>query len=194
MPIDREDLEARIAAAKPDDTVRGLIFNAVFDLAEEHLGKAGALACDPHGKAKRTDFFSYPVVDFLRISSAAADALEPKLGSVDAALHGIGYRAVSNVFSSTLGATLLALASKNVRGMLSQAPGGYKATVSYGERRLEWVAERHARFHFVRDFVFPAFHCGVIQGAIEAFGAQAPSVTGAQTGFLEAVYDVTWQG
>lgn len=192
MPIDRKDLEARIAAAKPEDTVRGLIFNGIFDLVDEHLGKAAAVACDPQGKGKRTDFFSYPVADFLRISAAAADLLEGKLGSVDAALHGIGYRAVSNVFGSALGATLLALASKNVRGVLSQAPSGYRATVSYGERRLEWMGDRHARLHFKRDFVHPAFHCGVLAGAVDGLGAAGPSVKGAQTGFLEAVYDVTW--
>ena len=193
MPTDRKDLDDRLAAATPQDTVRGLIFNAVFDTIEEHLGKAGPVACDPAGKGHRTELFSYPVADFLRISFDAADRLEAKLGSIDEAFSAFGYRATSNVFGSVIGATMLALAGRNgLRALLGQATTGYRATVSYGDRKLEWLGQNHARFTFVRDFLVPPFHCGVFLAAVHALGAKAERLEGRQTGPLCAEYDVVW--
>jgi uncharacterized protein (TIGR02265 family) len=192
MPVDRSDLAARLAAATPQDTVRGLVFNAVFAAVEAHLGAPAALACDPLGKARRTDFFSFPAADFLGVVSSAADALEPELGSTDRALFEFGDRALANVLRSKLGATMLALAGKSVRGFLAQAPAGYRGTVSYGERRLEWVGERHARFTFTRDFLFPPYHRGVLTAAVEALGGREARVSAERVATLYAVYDVTW--
>ncbi len=191
MPSDRRDLEARIAAATAGDTVRGLIFNAIFHVAREHGGPDVATACDPEGKGQRIDFFSYPVADFLRACWSLADALAPKL-SFDETLWHVGHRAGNGVLGSTIGKTMAAIAGMDARKLLAQAPGGYRATVSYGERRVEWMGERHARLTFTRDFLVPPFHCGVFAGALEAIGASAPKAVGRQTGPLEAVYDVTW--
>jgi uncharacterized protein (TIGR02265 family) len=193
MPTDRKDLQARLAATTPRDTARGLTFNALFDAIEEHLGRAAAIAADPEGKGHRTEFFSYPVADFLRIAFEGADRLERKLGSVDEAFRAFGYRTTSNVLGSMLGATMIALAGRNgLRALLGQAVTGYRSTVSYGERRLEWVGPCHARFTFERDFLVPAFHCGVFLAAVDAVGARAERVEGRQTGPLSAVYDVVW--
>lgn len=195
MPVDRQDLAARIAAATPADTVRGLVFNAIFDTVEEHLGKAAATALDPLRKGHRTDFFSFPVVDFLRLAFDAADALERKLGSTAAGFQAIGYRAASNTFGSMVGATIVALAGKEgVRTLLANAASAYRTTVSYGDRRLEWLAPNHARFTFRRDFLVPPFHAGVFLAAVEAFGARGAEVHGEQTGLLDATYDVRWAG
>lgn len=193
VPTDRQDLEARLAAATPGDTVRGLIFNALFDAIEQHLGHAAAVAADPARKAIRVEFFSYPVSDFLLIAFEGADRLEEKLGSTDAAFQSFGYRAATNVFSSVLGRTLVALAgNRGVRSLLGQAPNGYKATVSYGARRVEWVDDRRARLVFERDFLVPAFHCGVLRAAIDAMGARPERVEGRQTGPLRSEYEVAW--
>jgi uncharacterized protein (TIGR02265 family) len=192
MPVDQRDLQARIAATTPQDTVRGLIFNALFDAVEEHAGKAAALDCDPTGKGRRTDFFNFPVADFLRAIGPAVDLLEPKLGSTERAFFEFGYRAVANVFGSALGATILVLAQKDPRSLLAQAPTAYRGTVSYGERRIEWTGERRARLTFSHDFLVPAYHCGVLTAAMEAVEAKAPRVTGSQVALLEAVYEVSW--
>jgi len=192
MPADPAALSARLAAANKEDTVRGLIFEAVFDLLREHGGESAVLACDPAGKGKRPDFLSYPVADYLRLAWAAADRLEPALGGVDAAFFQMGYRATANVLGSMLGATLLTF-GRNPRTLLSQSPSAYKATVSYGQRFLTWVGDRHARLEFVRDFLVVPFHCGVFQAVLDATGAKGARVEGRVTGFMQAVYDVTWE-
>jgi uncharacterized protein (TIGR02265 family) len=193
MTIDRKDLAARLAATTPQDTTRGLAFNALFEALEEHLGKAGAVALDPEKKGRRVEFFSYPISDFLRISFDGAEKIEAKLGSADAAFRAFGYRTLAHVFASKMGATMLALAGKNgLRALLGQAVTGYRAMVSYGDRKLEWVGERHARLTFARDFLVPAYHCGVFLAAVDAVGAKAERVEGRQTGPLGATYDIVW--
>ncbi len=193
MPTDRKDLQDRLAAATPRDTARGLTFNALFDTLDEHLGREAALAVDPERKGHRTEFFSFPIADFLRIAFDGADRLEAKLGSTDEAFRAFGYRTTSNVLGSMMGATMISLAGKNgLRALLGQAVTGYRATVSYGERRLEWVGPRHARFTFEHDFLVPAYHCGVFAAAIDAVGAKVERVEGRATGLLSAVYDVAW--
>lgn len=192
MPTDRKDLAARIAATSARDTARGLTFNALFDTIEEHLGREAALAADPERKGHRTEFFSFPVADFLRIAFEGADRLERKLGSVDEAFRAFGYRTTTNVLGSMMGATMIALAGRNgLRALLGQAVTGYRASVSYGDRRLEWVGPSHARFTFEGDFLVPQYHCGIFLAAIDAMGAKG-RVEGRSTGLLSAVYDLVW--
>ncbi len=191
MPADRKDLERRLAAATPKDTVRGFIFECVFDVAREHGGDELARRCDPAGKGSRVDFFSYPIADFLRAAWDAADALEKTL-PFDDALRAMGVRAGGKFLQSSIGKTLVKLVGIEPRQLMSGVPSAYKSVVSYGERTVAWVGERHARHTFKRDFLVPAYHCGVLEGALRAVGAKA-SATGKATGFLEAVYDVTWE-
>jgi uncharacterized protein (TIGR02265 family) len=193
MPTDRKELQARIAATTPRDTARGLTFNALFDTLDQHLGRDAALAADPERKGHRTEFFSYPVADFLRIAFEGADRLEKVLGSVDEAFRAFGYRTTTNVLGSMMGATMIALAGKNgLRALFGQAVTGYRATVSYGERKLEWLGPRHARFTFENDFLVPQYHCGVFLAAIDAVGAKVERLEGRSTGLLSAVYEIVW--
>ena len=192
MPADRKDLEARIAATTPADTVRGRVFNSAFSALRETGGDGAARECDPLGTGSRTDFFSYPASDYLRLAWAAADRLEAQLGGVDQAFHHMGHRALATVFSSMLGRTLLAMAAGDIRRLLSQASNGYRATVSYGQYAVKWPAPTHFHAAFKRSFLPPPFHCGVFSAAIEMMGGRNVSAVGRRTGFLEAEYDCTW--
>lgn len=193
MPADRRDLERRIAATTDADTSRGLNFNRLFDLVREKLGEETARACDPHRKGSRTDFFSYPVAEYLRIAWDAADRLEPVLGSVDAVLEELGSRTVTGFLSSVLGRTIYAIAGRDPRRFVSAGPSGYRSAVSYGERSVEWLGERHARLIFKRDFMPPVFHRAVIVAALGASEAKAPRVLAKATGLLDSEYDVSWE-
>ncbi len=193
MPADRKDLQARLAAATPADTVRGLIFNGAFSIVREHLGDGSAKDCDPAKTGSRTDFFSYPVSEYLEMAWNVVDRLEKPLGSVDAGFFRIGHRAVANVLSSMLGRTLITIAGQEPQRLIANAPSGYRATVSYGERTVEFLADRHARLVFKHDFLVPPFHCGVLTAAVEMLGGKNVRATGQATGLLEAVYDLAWE-
>ena len=121
------------------------------------------------------------------------DVLEAVAAQHEEALRAFGYRTTTNVLGSMMGATMIALAGRNgLRALLGQAVTGYRATVSYGERKLEWLGPRHARFTFENDFLVPQYHCGVFLGAVDAVGAKAERVEGRSTGLLSAVYDILW--
>jgi uncharacterized protein (TIGR02265 family) len=193
MPADRKELELRVAATTDADTSRGLNFNRLFDLVREHLGEEAARACDPQRKGSRIDFFSYPVAEYLRIAWDAADRLEAKLGGVDGVWTELGRRTVSGFLASVLGRTVFAIAGKDPRRIVSAGPSGYRSAVSYGDRSVEWLGEKHARMIFKRDFMGPVFHGAVILAALEASDARRPRVVGRATSLLDSEYDVTWE-
>jgi uncharacterized protein (TIGR02265 family) len=193
MPADRSDLARRLAECKDSDTSRGLNFNRLFDLVREHLGDQAARDCDPQRKGSRTDFFSYPVAEYLQIAWDAADRLERKLGSVEAVWEELGRRTVTGFLSSVLGRTIFALAGRDPRRFVAAGPAGYRSAVSYGERAVEWKGERSARMTFRRDFMPPGFHRAVILAGLEASDAKRPRVEARATGLLDSEYDIAWE-
>jgi uncharacterized protein (TIGR02265 family) len=193
MPVDRTDFERRIAACTDADTTRGLNFNRLFDLVRDHMGEEAARLCDPQGKGSRTDFFSYPVAEYLRAAWNAADRLEPRLGSVDAVWAELGRRTVTGFLSSVLGRTIFAIAGRDPRRIVSAGPSGYRSAVSYGERRVEWRGEKEAHMTFRRDFMVPAFHRAVMLAALEASDARNPRVEGRALGLLDSEYELSWE-
>ncbi len=192
MTADPDDLRRRIGAATARDTVRGRIFNAAFDVIREHAGDDAARACDPDGAGQRTDYFSYPVASYLEIAWRGVEAVAPRVGGDDRAFWWFGHRAARRELESLLGRAFQAMVGHDPRRMLSNAGHGYRATVSYGRRRTEWLGDRHARLVFHRDFLVPPFHCGVLTAALEHAGAREISVVGRELGFLESEYEVEW--
>lgn len=193
MPADRQDLAARVAAATPADTSRGLNYQSVFGLLREHLGEAAPSECDPLGKGSRVEFLSYPIAVYLGLAWNAADRLEAALGGVDATFEALGRRTIEEHLDSVLGRTLFAISGRDPRRMVTNVPSGYRATVSYGERTVEWLGERRARLTFRRDFMPPAFHVGVLRAGMVRLGARDARVTGRSTGLLDALFEVSWE-
>ncbi len=192
MPVDRNDLAKRIAAATPADTSRGLNFNTVFGLVTDLLGEAEARKVDPHGKGGRVDFFSYPIADYLQITWDAVDRLEPRLGSTEAVLQELGRRTVTGFLASLLGKTVFAMAGRDPRRVLASGPAGYRSAVSYGERKVEFQGERSARMTFAHDFMPACFHSLVLETALKATDANNVRVVGRDTGFLNSEYQISW--
>ncbi len=193
MPADRQDLAARVAAATPADTSRGLNYSSVFRLLRDHLGEDAARECDPLGKGSRVDFFKYPIGEYLALAWNAVDRLEATAGGSEAAFELLGRRTIEDHLDSVLGRTLYAIAGRDPHRMVTNLPSGYRATVSYGQRTVEWLDERRARVVFRRDFMPAAFHVGVMRGGIAGMGARAPRVVGRQVGSLDAEFEVSWE-
>jgi uncharacterized protein (TIGR02265 family) len=194
MPADREDLARRLAAASDADTTRGLNFNALFALVRDELGEGACREIDPARKGSRVDLFSYSMRDYLRAAWDAADRLEPRLGSIEAVWHELGTRTVRGFLSSVLGRAIFAIAGRDPRRLISAGPAGYRAGASYGERKVEWLGERHARLVFKRDFMPSAFNRAVVLTAVQSTNARNPRVDAKDTGFLESVYEISWDG
>jgi uncharacterized protein (TIGR02265 family) len=185
-------LPARLHAAKPRDTIRGVVFNAAFNVIEELAGTVAALEWDPAGKGRRSEFFSYPVADFLRLTWAAADELEARGRDRASVFREFGSRAALRWLSCALGRTLVAFTGADPRRLLTHTATGYRNVVSYGTRTLEWLGDRRARLLFKGEFLVPPFHCGVLTAALESTCGGRFDVEGREIGFLESEYDVSW--
>jgi uncharacterized protein (TIGR02265 family) len=191
MPADRADLAARLAVATDADTVRGLIFQAAFDVAVRHGGEALARACDPAGTGQRSLFHAFPVADLLQLSWSLADHLEGTLGGAEQVFFQIGRQATAQVYGSLVGRTFLALGGEP-RTLLNQTPAAYRAMASFGERTVTWAGERHARIQFSGDFLHPQHHRGIFMAALERLAVRTPAVEAQPAGFLATTYDLTW--
>ena len=192
MSADRLDLAARIAAATKEDTIRGLAFNAAFDVVREHADEATVLVCDPAAKGKRADFSSYQVPDLLKVVWAVSDRLERKLGSPEEVFFQIGYRATAGVLGSMLGHTLLSF-GRSPKALLSQVPTAFKATTGYGQRFVTWEGERACRIDFEREFLPLAYLRGTIQAGLDAASGKNSSVEGSAPAFMKASFQVRWE-
>lgn len=193
MALTQAEVTRRIDATTRNDTVRGIVFNAAFDLVRREAGDEVARACDPEGTALRRDFHSYDIADFLRLSVVASRELARAHGGADGALTAIGARVWADVSRSILGRTLVSLADGDPHRLLEQVASGYGAVVSYGQRRVASQGEGYARLHFERDFLDVPFHCGVVTAALEATRARQVRVSGREVAFLAMELDVSWR-
>ncbi|WP_342375804.1 DUF2378 family protein [Myxococcus stipitatus] len=196
MAFEQNDLDQRIALMRPEDTVRGLIFNALLLLAERQLGADMASRLrEPFFKRSPVDFFSYPAVDAIRLMYATSEALVTAghYGTHEEAVRACGAASVTGFFSSTVGQTLTRLIGKgDPKRMLSNAPTAYSTLVSYGRREYNVVTERHVRLSFHGDMQPVQYHEGVFQEALKAIQCKG-TVVGTPRGFFAADYDIVWE-
>ena len=186
-------LEQLLALASPTDTCRGLFFNGVLDAARALGGEELRAMCfRAVGERKFVDFFSYPVTDFLRAVFLASETLGPTLGGVESVMHQLGRRGTGDFLCSTVGKTMLALAGTDPYRLLSTVPSGCRASLSYGERSVERLGERHARLMARRDFLPLSYNEGLLTAALEQSSAREIRVQGHRRAPLDVDYEVRW--
>ncbi|GHG64772.1 TIGR02265 family protein [Comamonas sp. JC664] len=194
MGIAQTELEQRLAIIRPEDTVRGLVFNAVFMLAEKKLGAEAATKLrEPFFKRSPVDFFSYPAVDAMRLLYATSEVLTPHYGSMEDAVRACGAAAVTHFFQSTVGQTLNRLIGKgDPKRLLSHAPTAYSTLVSYGRREYAVLGDKQVRLAFHGDMQPVQYHEGVLQEALSVIGCKS-RVVGTPRGMSGADYVITWE-
>ncbi|MBJ6759419.1 DUF2378 family protein [Myxococcaceae bacterium JPH2] len=187
------DLEQRIAMSRPGDTVRGLSFSAVLALVERKQGLEaaerlrGLLFSRPP-----VDFFSYPVVDFLRLLYGTAETLRAHYASRDEALRACGDAIAKGFFESAVGQTLLRLIQgTDPKRIYCNAPAAYSTSVSYGERDYQPLGERKIRLHFRGDMLPLPVHEGILAAALAALGREG-RVVGTALGLAEFDFVIEW--
>jgi uncharacterized protein (TIGR02265 family) len=189
---DKSTLQRLKQEATPQDTSRGLNYTTLFDFARAEIGPAAPREVDPLGKGARVDFFSYPITEYLDTAWNIAERLAPKYGSFDAVFYELGKRTVDSFLASVVGKTIFSMAGRDPRRVLAAGPGAFKSAVSYGERSMEFTGEKQARYSFKRDFMPNSFHRGVIIAALAATEARTPRVEAKEVGFMETIYEISW--
>jgi len=194
MPsLNSQECTQRMGLAPETATVRGLIFNAVFKLVEQHHGATTAVELrSTVAKKPLVDFFSYPARDFLQVLFAAGERLSPHYGSVEAAIRACGAAAVGGFFQSGVGRTLTTIIGQgDPKRLFSSAPTAYSTAVSYGQRKFSVLGERRVCLHFKGDMQPVEFHQGLLEAALEGVGCQG-RVEVRRLGLDEAEYFIEW--
>jgi uncharacterized protein (TIGR02265 family) len=174
-------------------TVRGLIFNAVFKLVNQHLGEASATELRSQiSKKALVDFFSYSARDFLQVLFAAGERLSPIYGSSQAAIRACGAAVGGDFFLSGVGRTLTTIIGQgDPKKLLANAPTAYSTTVSYGQRKYNVLGDRRVSLHFKGDMQPVEFHQGTLEAALEGVGCPG-KVEVRRIGLDEAEYIIEW--
>ncbi len=107
--LDHEELEARVAATQPTDTVHGVLFNALISAVLRSLGAAAEPKVRRAGGGAEkvwVDSLAYPTGDFLRMLWRAVELLAPARRSVDEAFEHLGEYSMDAVLKSPFGRKL----------------------------------------------------------------------------------------
>jgi uncharacterized protein (TIGR02265 family) len=193
MPSNKAELAARIAAAQPGDSVRGMFFKTVFSLIQQHVGlsavarvRVDSLATD------HSELQWYPVQDFLTLLYRAADVLEDPLGSENASYYACGETGVTR-YSTGPGMLIFGIISRgDPQRLFAGAQMGYRAAVSYGIREYASTGPKSGTLHVRRDMLPPAYHEGILTGAMKVLGLKGTAQARAHS--VDRVdYDVQWE-
>jgi len=193
LRLDLDDLQLRLSLATADDCAKGMFFNGALNTIGTVGGSVIAEQCrQASGIRKYVDFFNYPISSFLHLSFSAAKLLERPLGGYGTVFFRLGEQAVRDFLDSGVGKTLLLLAGKDPRRLLTILPSAFKTAVTYGERNTEFTGEKQAIFTMKRDFMPHPYHEGVLKTVLEAMGATTARAIGHRTGPLDAAYQISW--
>jgi len=194
LRLDFDDLEVRLSLATADDCAKGMFFNGALSALATLGGASVAEQCrQASGIRKYVDFFNYPISSFLNLTFTAARLLDKPMGGYTAVFHNLGAQAVTDFLSSGVGKTLLLLAGKDARRLLTILPGAFKTAVTYGERSAEFSGASHCVFTMKRDFMPHPYHEGVLKSVLEAMGVHSVRVSGQRIGPLDATYQISWE-
>lgn len=195
MPVDPKEVEARVAVSQSQDRVRGMMFNELMVLVDKQLGSealAKVRAVLP-ADTKYRDLVSYPIADFLKLMFAAADLLEPKMGSVEIAIRACGAATVDAFARTPAGRVFFGVLSlAGPARLMSQAQIGYTTVVTYGQRTYEEKSATSCVITMTGDMQPLAYHEGVLEAVLRNVGYDA-TVRGTSKSVLESAYAIEWQ-
>ncbi len=164
------DVEARIRAATDRDTLKGMFFRRVVDMATgAGVTAASAGIRSPVPSDRYVNFSDYPVADYFRWASAAAKALHPRV-PLSEGIRRVGGRDFGEFAGSRVGSITLAFTG-GAKGTLAKCGMLYaqvlKGPTVEAEATTEGVAIRFRNYRGPVE-VYPV---GTIEGTCKHFGA-----------------------
>ena len=174
MPLDRNELRARIDMTRTSHMLRGSVFRALVNEVEKHLPLEDQRLMHirkRYDKGALADLFNYPVSDWLEVLWDAADAVEPTYGNQVNALRAMGKAVADSFLSSVVGRLAQSIgANKKPMEMLFHAPAVYASGASYGKRTPIRLDERHGLLKIREDFAPADYHVGMLQQGLSING------------------------
>jgi uncharacterized protein (TIGR02265 family) len=165
----QQDLEQRLSAVRPMDSMRGIFFNGVLSAVRaEGDARLWKKCVEAAGNDRFMDVFTYPVGALLKLLYTAAWGLSEKYGGFEEALRHLGRQMSPDFMQSAAGRMMLALAGMDAKRLISILPAGYRASVHHGECIVEWTGPRSSVVR-LKDNLIP---CWYYEGSLrETLGA-----------------------
>ena len=190
----KRELESRLALVQPNEHIRGMHFAAVLDtvrfLGGEQAVKQLMDAGDFPADLDPTEL--YPVPPFLRLFFAAVNLLSPQLGGAEEAMRQIGVQGTLAFVRSMFGTEVRQQVGGDPKLLVNMLPEAYRMAIDFGELAVEWTGSRAGLIHMRRIFTPVAYNEGMLEGALQAVGAQDIRVQGRQTSLLDSEYTLSW--
>ena len=189
----QQELEQRLALARPEDTLRGFFFTGALELVRS-LDDAVVLnrCVEAAGGDRFMAFFSYPVTSLNRMLYTAAWALSETRGGFGGALRALGHRVVPDFLDSAAGGALLRLAGRDPKRLLTSLPAGYRTVILHGECSVRWTTPTSGTL-VVRNNTIPMEYLeGAAQGIYELTKIANVKVVGRRGGLTDSEIDVSW--
>ncbi len=192
--LDPRELEARIQATGPRDTVRGVFFNALIvavvravgGQAEPHVRRA---AVDPRAWV---DALDYPTSEYLRMLWKAVELLAPKLSTVAAAFEQLGRFSMDALLRSPVGAPLLATRGDGPVACLTALLPVLDEQLKPGQRTVQSASAQQAVLLIKEDVLPIQVLTGLLASALGTLHGVVPQATWEKPAAQRVEVTVRW--
>jgi uncharacterized protein (TIGR02265 family) len=179
------DVEAEIAAAPPEGTVRGMFFDFLIDRVRRLTGQR-------IDDTSRIAFGKYPMREYLRLLVRTATILHPAVPRREG-LRRLGQQVFADFYETMIGRAIFSVAGSSMERICALAPKAYDVSYEPVNVQTHLRGPKHGHVIMGPMYVFPdTFHVGAWEGAAR-FCAQEATVRIQKTrpGYVE--YDVRWR-
>lgn len=189
-----EELRERQSSLGDKEAVRGVLFNAVLEVARDEGGDTAVQRClEASGEKKFLDFFSYPGGKFLEVLYTAARLSSEGGEDFEQALRHLGQQAAENFLVSTAGRTLLVLVQNNPHRLLNSLPWAVQVGIGGVEVTMKRTSPWSGILTVRRDFCPRPFVEGGFLATLEAAGVNNAKVSSRPVGPNTSEYELSWQ-
>jgi uncharacterized protein (TIGR02265 family) len=187
----RLDLEARRGLARSGHAVRAVLVQKVFEVVEEAAGE-GATAKLPGAPHAHAPFAEVSAEWFIDLLSQALERLAGHGVTADRFYEEIGRRAVLAIRDSTIGRTMVSMASGDPVRLFESLGRGPSILVAHGERRVLEVGPGRARIAFTGSLLPPQIFAGMYRAMAEGIGARDVQCSSLERTLGDSEHVVTW--
>jgi uncharacterized protein (TIGR02265 family) len=160
------DIDAEIAAAPEQGTVRGMFFDFVIDKVRATTGQR-------IDDTARVAFGKYPVREYMRLLARGAQVLYPNVSRREG-LRRMGHTLFDEFYETMIGRAIFSVAGRSLERICSLAPKAYDVSYEPVSVQTHLRGVKHAHIIFSPMFIFPeTFHVGAWEGAARFCGNEA---------------------
>ncbi|WP_375770839.1 DUF2378 family protein [Archangium gephyra] len=188
-----EELRMLLASLPERAAVRGMLFNAVLEVARQRGGEAAVQRClAALGEKKFLDFFSYPSGKYLELLYTTARLGGGDTEDFETVLRHMGQQAAVNFLVSAAGRTLLVLVQGDPHRLLNSLPWAIQVGVSGVEVAVRLTGPWSGVLTVKRDFSPRPYVEGGFLATFETARVKGARVRSWRAGPGTNEYELSW--